>query len=227
MCLCVCSNYVLICVLRRLYTRGGVCVSGDVCVRQMRVTIWAMVCVPLVRMPHPQPHHRSRCHGSHRRHGGNRMRPGSHGQRPRGQRGHEGNVIRWTAQGEGVVGRAGEAHRVQGAVDVLRVQTVQGIQRVQSVMVVSVVPLVCWCYITLQLLHLKVFMVGKQHNYKFATYSKFCTKNSKNTNVTVQLRTYVNILSYTVSRPHACLVACGCWNIFLDRPCCLDFRNEF
>lgn len=55
----VCCNYVPLCasILLRLYTRGGVCVRGDVCVWQVCITIWAMVCVSLVRMTHPHPHH--------------------------------------------------------------------------------------------------------------------------------------------------------------------------
>lgn len=63
---CVC-NSVPVCasVLLRLYTCGGVCVRGDVCVRQVCITIWAVVCVSLVRVAHPHPDHRSRCHRGH------------------------------------------------------------------------------------------------------------------------------------------------------------------
>lgn len=115
---------------------------GDVRVWQVCVTIRTMVCVSLVRMPHPHSHHRSGCHGRHGCRRGNRVRPRGDGQGPGGQRGHEGDVVGRAAQGEGVVGWAGEAHSVQRAVDVLRVQAVQGVQRVQSVMVEGIVPLV-------------------------------------------------------------------------------------
>lgn len=80
-------------ILLRLYTRGGVCVRGDVCVWQVCITIWAMVCVSLVRMPHPHPGHRSRRHWGHWRRRSNGVRPRGHGQRSRGQRGHEGDIV--------------------------------------------------------------------------------------------------------------------------------------
>lgn len=102
-----------------------------------------MVRVSLVRVPHPHPSHRSRCHGGHRCRRSNGVRPWGHGQRAWGQGGYEGNVVRRAAQGERVIGWTGEAHGIQRAVDVLGVQTVQSIKSVQSVVVVSVVSLVC------------------------------------------------------------------------------------
>lgn len=93
------------------------------------------------------------------------MGPWGHRQRARGQGGHEGYIVWGAAQGEGVIRRAGEAHGIQRAVNVLSVQTIQGVERIQSVMVVSVVPLIRRCSIALQLLHLN----SKQLFYSFIT----------------------------------------------------------
>lgn len=135
-CVCVGATW------RWLYARGGVCVRGDVRVRQVRVAVGAVMRVALVRMAHPHAHHRAWRHGGHGRGRGDWVRSRGDGQGARGQGGHKGHVVGRAAQCERVVGRAGEAHGVQRAVDVLRVQAVQSVQGVQGVMVEGVVPLI-------------------------------------------------------------------------------------